>query len=261
MSEAGWGQHHDFVSALWSGTPQIGLWQALATPYTAEVCASAGFDWLLFDGEHAPNTLATMLGQLQAVSAFPVEPVVRPAIADPVWIKQYLDLGFRTLLLPMVDTAEQAAALVAATRFPPLGTRGVASSTSRASGFGASIDYLATAHETVTVVVQIESALALANVGEIAAVPGVDGVFIGPGDLSAALGHLGNPGHPEVRAAIEGALPAIADAGCFAGIFASGPADAEHWLSLGVTMVSVGSDIALLARSARDLAAHPYPGR
>lgn len=251
---------NEFSASLAAGGRSIGLWQALASPYTAEVCASAGYGWLLFDAEHAPNTMTTLLGQLQAVSSYPVEPVVRPPIADPVWIKQLLDLGFRTLLLPMVDTAEQAAALVAATRFPPLGVRGVASSTSRASGFGAIPDYLETAHERVCVVVQVESVAGLENVAGIAATPGVDGVFIGPGDLSAALGHLGNPGHPDVRSAIEGAVEKVRDAGAFVGIFAAGPADAEHWLERGVGMVSIGSDVALLASGARALVAQvPTP--
>lgn len=251
----------EFTARLQAGKAQIGLWQALATPYTAEVCARAGFDWLLFDAEHAPNTLSTLLGQLQAVAPYDVEPIVRPPVADQVWIKQLLDLGFRTLLLPMVDDAEQARALVAATRFPPVGTRGVASSTSRASGFGADPHYLATAHEDLCVIVQVESRAGLDNVAEIAAVDGVDGVFIGPGDLAAALGHLGNPGHPDVRSAIEGALPAIAAGGAFAGIFASGPQDGDRWLEQGVNLVAVGSDIALLASSARALAHREYPGR
>ncbi|MBC9734444.1 aldolase/citrate lyase family protein [Nocardioides marmotae] len=252
---------NEFARLLHGGRPQVGLWQALAAPYAAEVCARSGFDWLLFDAEHAPNTLTSLLGQLQAVGAHGVEPVVRPPIADRVWIKQLLDLGFRTLLLPMVDDAAQAAELVAATRFPPVGTRGVASSTSRASGFGAVPDYLATAHEDICVVVQVESRTGLDNVAEIAAVEGVDGVFFGPGDLAASLGHLGDPGHPEVRAAIEAALPLVVAGGAFPGIFASGPEDAAHWLDRGVVLVSVGSDVGLLASSARTLARHPYPGR
>lgn len=252
---------NDFARRAAAGEPRIGLWQSLATPYTAEICALAGFDWLLLDAEHSPNTLTTLLGQAQAVAASGVEAVVRPPVADRVWIKQLLDLGFRTLLLPMVDDAAQAAELVAATRFPPVGTRGVASSTSRASGFGAQADYLARAHEEICVVVQVESRTGLDNVAEIAAVEGVDGVFIGPGDLAASLGHLGNPGHPDVRAAITGALPLIAQAGAFSGIFAAGPADAEHWIGEGVAMVSVGSDVSLLSAGARALASHPYPGR
>lgn len=227
----------------------------MANPYSAELCAGTGFDWLLFDGEHAPNTVPLLLAQLQAVTGTGVEAVVRPPSSDPVLIKQLLDIGFRTLLLPMVDTADQAAHLVAATRFPPLGIRGVASSTSRASGFGAKQDYLATAHEDLCVIVQIESRTGLENVADIAATAGVDGVFIGPGDLAASLGHLGDPGHPEVRSAIEAALPTILKAGKFAGIFASGPQDGRWWVERGATFVSVGSDVALLASACRTLRA------
>lgn len=245
----------NFVVELQSGRTKIGLWQSMANPYSAELCAGTGFDWLLFDGEHAPNTIPLLLAQLQAVSGTGVEAVVRPPSSDPVLIKQLLDIGFRNLLLPMVDTAEQAAHLVAATRFPPLGIRGVASSTSRASGFGAKPDYLATAHEDLCVIVQIESRTGLENVADIAATAGVDGVFIGPADLAASLGHLGDSGHPEVRSAIEAALPVIREAGKFAGIFASGPQDARRWVERGVTFVSVGSDVALLASACRALRA------
>jgi 4-hydroxy-2-oxoheptanedioate aldolase len=244
-----------FAKALVAGQPKMGLWQALASPYTAEICASSGFDWLLFDGEHAPNTLQTLLAQLQAVSGYPVEAVARPPASDPVWIKQYLDLGFRTLLLPMVESADQAAALVAATRFPPAGVRGVASSTSRASRFGAVPGYLANAHEDTSVVVQIESRAGVNDVAAIAAVDGVDGVFIGPGDLAASLGHLGRPDHLDVREVIESMLPQIHRAGAFSGIFALDAVDARRWLERGVTLVSVGTDIGLLATSARSLVA------
>ncbi|MBN8839468.1 MAG: 2-dehydro-3-deoxyglucarate aldolase, partial [Sphingomonadales bacterium] len=167
--------------------PRLGLWQALASPYTAEICATLGFDWMLFDGEHAPNTAQTLLGQLQAVAPYPVHVIARPPAGDAVNIKQYLDIGFGTLLIPMVESAEQAAAIVAASRFPPRGIRGVASSTSRASRFGAEASYLGTAHERTGIIVQIESATALAAVEQIAAVDGVDGLFIGPADLAASL--------------------------------------------------------------------------
>jgi 4-hydroxy-2-oxoheptanedioate aldolase len=233
----------------------IGLWQALATPYTAEICAGAGYDWLMFDGEHSPNTLQTLLGQLQAVAGFPLEPVVRPPVGDPVIIKQYLDIGFRTLLIPMVDTAEQARHLVAATRFPPVGIRGVASATSRASGFGTNAKYLAEAHQHVCVITQIESRAALDEIEAIAAVDGVDALFVGPGDLAASLGHLGNPAHPDVRAAIDNAITRIKAAGKPAGIFAATVDAAKAYIAAGVSFVSVGTDVGLLAASARDLAA------
>lgn len=242
-----------FTDAMRRGRPLLGLWQALATPYTAEICARAGYDWLLFDGEHAPNTLQTMLAQLQAVAPFPVEPVARLPIGDPVLIKQYLDIGFTTLLLPMVDSAEQATALVAATRFPPRGVRGVASATSRASGFGAAADYLGRAHETVCVIAQIESRAALDALDTIAAVEGIDALFIGPADLAASLGHLGDPGHGAVQAAIADALRRITALGKPAGIFALSEEDARARIAQGFAFVSLGTDIGLLARGATAL--------
>ncbi|WP_263588022.1 HpcH/HpaI aldolase family protein [Sphingopyxis sp. GC21] len=242
-----------FLKRLASGTPQLGLWQALATPYTAEICARAGFDWLLFDGEHAPNTLQTLLAQLQAVAPFPVEAVARVPIGEPVAIKHYLDLGFGTLLVPMVDSAEQARAIVAASRFPPLGNRGVASATSRASGFGAQPGYLSRAHERTAIIAQIESRAALDQIDVIAAVDGIDALFVGPADLAASLGHLGNPGHDEVQAAIAHAKTRIDAAGKPAGIFALSPGDAQRRMADGFAFISVGTDIGLLARGAAGL--------
>lgn len=242
-----------FRQRLASGVPQIGLWQALANAYTAEICAGAGFDWLLFDGEHAPNTLQTLIAQLQAVSAYPVEPVARVPVGDPAIIKQYLDIGFRTLLVPMVESADQARMLVAATRFPPRGIRGVASATSRASGFGANADFLAKAHEEICLLVQIESKTAVDALPEIAAVDGVDGLFVGPSDLAASLGHLGDPRNPAVQAVIAQVIRQVKQAGKFSGIFGLDAADARDKIALGVSFVSVGTDIGLLAKSCRDL--------
>lgn len=244
-----------FREALATARPLLGLWQALANGYTAEICARAGFDWLLFDGEHAPNTAQTLLAQLQAVAAFAVEPVARVPMGEPVAIKQYLDLGFSTLLVPMVDSAEQARAIVAATRFPPRGTRGVASATSRASGFGADRTYLATAHDRVTVIAQIESRAALEAIAAIAAVDGIDALFIGPGDLAGSLGHLGDPGHDTVQTAIDRAKAAIDAAGKPAGIFALSPGDARRRIAEGYRLVSLGTDIGLITAGARDLLA------
>jgi 4-hydroxy-2-oxoheptanedioate aldolase len=244
---------NEFKLALAAGKPQIGLWQALANPYTAEICAGAGYDWLLFDGEHAPNTLQTLLAQIQAVAPYPVEPIARVPLGEPVAIKQYLDIGFKTLLVPMIDSAEQARALVAATRFPPRGIRGVASATSRASGFGANTRYLAEAHENVCLIAQIETRAGLSAIREIAAVDGVDALFIGPADLAGSLGHLGEPAHPEVQAAISGAIAAVRETGKAVGIFALSVDDAKAKLAAGVTMVSIGTDIGLLQRGARDL--------
>lgn len=242
-----------FKAKLGARRPLIGLWQALANPYTAEICAGAGFDWLLFDGEHAPNTLQTLVSQLQAVAPYPVEPIARVPVAEPAIIKQYLDIGFRTLLAPMMESAQMAAATVAATRFPPRGVRGVASATSRASGFGADAAYLAEAHEKVSLIVQIESRAGLDAVDEIAAVEGVDALFIGPADLAASLGHLGAPRHPEVQSAIVEALQRIRAAGKPAGIFALSPEDARARIEQGFAFLSVGTDIGLLGNGARAL--------
>ncbi len=234
---------------------QIGLWQALANPYTAEICAGAGYDWLLFDGEHAPNTPQTLLAQLQAVAPYPVEPIARPPVGDPAIIKQYLDIGFRSLLIPMVESAEQARMLVSATRFPPRGIRGVASATSRASGFGSNPRYLVDAHEDICLIVQIESRAGLGAIEEIAGTEGVDALFIGPGDLAAALGFLGNPDHPEVQTAIEDALLRIRKAGKASGIFALSVDDAKGRIAAGASLVSIGTDIGVLMKGARGLRA------
>ena len=242
-----------FRAKLGEERPLIGLWQALASSYTAEICAGAGYDWLLFDGEHAPNTLQTLLAQLQAVAPYPVEPIARVPVGDAAIIKQYLDIGFSTLLVPMVESGTQAERIVAATRFPPLGIRGVASATSRASGFGANKDYLATAHETICTIVQIESRAGLDAIEEIAAVPGVDALFIGPADLAGSLGHLGNPRHPDVEQAISQAMTRIRSMGKPAGVFALSPEDAQHRITQGATFLSVGTDIGLLTNGARAL--------
>ncbi|MBB4858648.1 4-hydroxy-2-oxoheptanedioate aldolase [Novosphingobium chloroacetimidivorans] len=242
-----------FRERLAQGRSLIGLWQALANPYTAEICAGAGYDWLLIDGEHAPNTLQTLVAQLQAVAPYPVEPIARVPVGDPAIIKQYLDLGFRTLLVPMMESAAQAERTVAACRFPPLGIRGVASATSRASGFGRDLDYLRHAHENVTLIVQIESGAGLEAIDAIAATPGVDALFIGPADLAASLGHLGDPRHPAVQSAVSLALQRIAAAGKPAGIFALSPEDARTRIAAGIGFVSVGTDIGLLANGAKAL--------
>lgn len=239
-----------FLSALAQDAALIGLWQALANPYTAEICARAGYDWLLFDGEHAPNTIQTMLAQLQAVAPFKCLPIARVASTDPVLIKQYLDIGFQTLLIPMVNSADEARRMVDASRFPPHGTRGVASATSRASGFGADTSYLREAHLRTSLIVQIESREALEALDDIAAVEGVDALFIGPGDLAASLGYLGQAGNPEVQAHIAEAKRRIHAAGKPAGIFAMSLADAKERIAQGFQFVSVGTDLNLLAQSA-----------
>ncbi|BBD99862.1 4-hydroxy-2-oxoheptanedioate aldolase [Sphingobium amiense] len=243
-----------FKAAIAEGRPQIGLWQALASPYTAEICAGAGFDWLLIDGEHAPNDLPLILSQLQAVAPYDAEAVVRPPVGDPVLIKQLLDIGVRNLLVPMVESAAQAELLVRATRYPPAGIRGVGSAIGRASQWNRTRNYLHRAEEEICLLLQVESVAGLAAITEIAAKDGVDGVFIGPSDLAAALGHLGDPGHAEVQKAIEDGIAKIREAGKAAGILIADEALARRYLDLGASFVAVGTDVTILARGAEALA-------
>ena len=244
-----------FKQALVKGQLQFGLWQALADPYAAELCAGAGFDWLLFDGEHAPNDLRSLLAALQAVAPYPVHPVVRVPQGDAALIKQVLDIGASTLLVPMVETAEQAQHLVRAMRYPPQGVRGVGSGIARASRWGRYGNYLHEANDRVCLLVQLESKQALGQLDAIAAVDGVDGIFIGPADLAASMGYLGQPGHPEVRAAIEAAISAIVRAGKPAGLLCGDEALARRYIDLGATFIAVGIDTTLLVRAAATLLA------
>ncbi len=230
----------------------------LANAYTAEICASAGFDWLLVDGEHAPNDLAALLAQAQAIAAYPdTHAIARVPMGlghvGQMLIKQYLDIGYQTLLVPMIDTAEQAAEVVRSLRYPPGGVRGMAGA--RGSRWGLYPNYAKEANDRACLLVQAETVAGLKNLDAIVATEGVDGVFIGPADLSASLGHVGNAGHPEVQAAIEDAILRIVRAGKAAGILTSDEAQARRYLELGATFVAVGLDSALLARSARSLAA------
>lgn len=247
-----------FKQALAKQQAQIGLWLGLANAYSTEICAGAGFDWLLLDGEHSPNTLPSLLAQLQAIAAYPAShPIARVPLghgeAGAALIKQYLDLGFQTLLVPMVDTPAQAAALVKATRYPPDGIRGMAGA--RASRWGRYPNYANEANAQICLLVQAESQTALDNLEAIAATPGVDGVFIGPADLSASLGHVGQATHPEVQAAIDSAIRRIVKSGKAAGILTSDETLARHYLALGATFVAVGLDTQLLVRQTSALAA------
>jgi 4-hydroxy-2-oxoheptanedioate aldolase len=243
-----------FKAALARDEVQIGLWLSLADAYVTELVASTGFDWLLIDGEHAPNDLRSVLAQLQAIAAYPVSAVVRPVRFEPALIKQYLDLGVQTLLVPMVHGAEQARAVVAATRYPPRGIRGVGGDMSRVTRWSGVDDYVARADAEVCVVVQAESRQAMADLAAIAAVDGVDGVFFGPSDLSASMGLLGQPGHPDVRAAIDTGIATVRAAGKAAGIIATDRAVARHYLDAGARFVAVGVEAGLLVGAARDLA-------
>jgi 4-hydroxy-2-oxoheptanedioate aldolase len=242
-----------FKQALREGRPQIGLWSSLCSNIATEVISGSGFDWILIDTEHAPNELPAVLSQLQATTGGAATPVVRPAWNDLVLIKRFLDIGAHNLLIPYVQTVEEARAAVAATRYPPEGVRGVAV-LHRSNQYGRVADYFSRIHSEICVIVQIETRRALDNLDAIAAVDGVDGLFIGPSDLAAALGHLGETSHPEVRAAIESAFKRIRKAGKAAGILAPIEADARHWLAHGGTILAVGSDLNLLARNSEQLA-------
>lgn len=242
-----------FKKALQDGKPQIGFWLALANPYSAELCAGAGYDFLVFDGEHAPNDVPIMLSQLQAVAPYGAAAVVRPPIGETYLIKQYLDIGAQNILVPIVETAEQAQQLVAAVRYPPRGVRGVATLT-RASKFGHIPDYLLTSDEQVCLLLQVETKRGLENLDAIANVEGVDGVFIGPSDTAAACGHLGNPGHPDVQKVIEDALVRIRKAGKAPGILMVNEELARRYLDLGALFVSVGTDVGVLQQGVQGLA-------
>jgi 4-hydroxy-2-oxoheptanedioate aldolase len=245
---------NSFKAALARREIQIGLWVALASPYSAEICAGAGFDWIVIDGEHAPNDVPSILAQLQAVAAYPTHAVVRPPVGDAVLIKQLLDIGAQTLIVPIVETAEQARMLVSATRYPPEGIRGVGSSIARASRWNRYSDYMKVADREVCLIVQVETRKGLANLDEIAAVEGVDGVFLGPADLSAALGHRGDASHAEVRSAMEDAVARIARANKPSGTLFTDETQVRHWLGQGCTFVAVGADAAVFARAVDGLA-------
>ncbi|PHM70920.1 4-hydroxy-2-oxoheptanedioate aldolase [Xenorhabdus kozodoii] len=245
-----------FKQTLKAGQPQIGLWLGLCSGYSAEILAGTGFDWLLIDGEHAPNDISTILAQLQGIAPYPSQPVVRPAWNDPVLVKQLLDIGAQTLLFPMIQNAAQAREAVRATRYPPAGIRGVGSALARASRWNRIPDYLSRANGEICVLVQVETREALQNLPEIAAVDGVDGVFIGPADLSADMGYIANPQHPDVQAAIEQAIGQIRASGKAAGILTTHIDMAKHYLNLGALFVAVGVDTILLTAAASALATH-----
>ena len=240
-----------FKQALAARQTQIGLWLGLASAYSAEICACAGFDWLLVDGEHAPNDLASIQANLQTIAAYPGNhAIARVPVGDTVIIKQYLDLGVQTLLVPMVDTAEQAASIVRAMRYPQDdgqgGVRGMAGP--RASRWAHYANYAKEANDQVCLLVQAESQDALNNLDAIANTPGVHGVFIGPADLSASMGYVGNSGHPVVQGAIEDAIARILKAGKAPGILTPDEKLAQHYIDLGAVFVAVGLDTNLLMR-------------
>jgi 4-hydroxy-2-oxoheptanedioate aldolase len=247
--------HNSFKRALREGKPQIGLWVGMVNPSVAELLAGVGFDWLCLDAEHSPNDVRTVLAQLQAIAPYPVQAVVRPVHGASEILKQYLDIGVQTILVPMIETPEQAARVVAATRYPTRGHRGVASATTRASRWGRIERYFQRADEEVCVVVQVESVKGLANLAEIAAVEGVDGVFFGPADLAASMGYLGNPMESQVQRSILEGIATVRQAGKAAGSLTADRKLARQYLSLGASFVAVGIDMMVLSQAAAELAA------
>ena len=247
-----------FKHALAAGQTQIGLWSAFPSPYVTELLGGSGYDWVMLDTEHAPNDVPQVMAQLQALDAArqprPTSAVVRPAWNDPVLIKRYLDIGAQTLLLPFVQNAQEAQAAVDAMRYGPVGIRGMGGST-RASNFGRDGAYIADAHRELCLLVQVETQQALGQIEAIAAVDGVDGIFIGPADLSASMGYPGQMRHPEVDAAINQAIGRIRAAGKAPGILMVDEARARECIALGAQFVAVGMDLILLRTAADAVAA------
>ncbi len=244
-----------FLAALRAGRSPIGLWVGLADANAAEALAGCGFDWLLLDGEHAPNDVLKILEQLRAVAPYAAHPIVRPPVGDVALVKRYLDIGAQTLLVPMIDTPEQAATMARAMRYPPAGVRGVGAALARASRWNAIPDYLHTADDQMCLLVQAETVTAMRNLEAIVHTDGVDGVFFGPADLSASMGLLGQPTHPEVHAAILQGIATVRAAGKAAGLIAGDRAKAREYLAAGAQFVAVGVDVLLLVQAARELAA------
>jgi 4-hydroxy-2-oxoheptanedioate aldolase len=243
-----------FKQALAKGDRQVGLWSGLASHIAADILAGAGFDWIVIDGEHGPNDISTLLPQLQAMRGGTAEPVFRVPWNDMVIFKRALDVGARSLLIPFVQNAEEARRAVAATRYPPLGIRGV-SVTPRANDYGRVKNYHKNAHLDTCVLLQLETRAALKEIEAIAAIDGVDGIFIGPSDLAADFGHLGNSKHPDVQAAIKDAATRIRAAGKSAGFLTSVVDDIEPLFEMGFNFTAVGSDVGILASGAEQLAA------
>ncbi|HTY65059.1 MAG TPA: aldolase/citrate lyase family protein [Alphaproteobacteria bacterium] len=242
-----------FKHALSQGRLQIGLWSSLCSNMAAEIISDSGFDWILLDTEHSPNEIPVLMTQMQAMERGTATPVVRAAWNDAVLLKRILDVGAQSVLIPFVQNAEEARRAVAATRYPPQGIRGTAGS-ARGSRYGRVKDYLKNANAEICVLVQAETREALGQLEAIAKVDGIDGVFIGPSDLAASMGHIGELAHPEVQKAIEDAGRRLKALGKPAGILTLNEDEARRYISWGYTFVAVGADVGLLARSADALA-------
>ena len=240
-------------AALAEGRPQFGLWLASASPLVAELAGHAGFDWCLIDGEHGPGGHGATLGQLQALAATGTPAVVRVADASDWMVKQALDMGAQTLLVPMVHDGATAARIASACRYPPEGHRGMGAGMARATGFGKIAGYATGANAEICCLVQAESCAAVENIDEIAAVEGVDGVFIGPTDLSADMGFPGQPEHPEVVAAIDHVIARVVAAGKAVGIIDFRRAHLDDYLAKGVRFIGVGGDLGVLAEALKGI--------
>ena len=237
---------NQFKAALRASRNQFGLWLGLGETFSAEICAGAGFDWLLIDAEHGPNDLRSILSQLQALAPYPTQAVVRPPQGDHVLIKQLLETGVQTLLIPMVESANQARGLVEAMRYPPAGIRGVGSALARASRWGRIENYAHLANEQMCLLVQVETRAGYEQLDDILAVDGVDGVFFGSADLAASYGYLGQSTHPEIVAAIENGLQRARSAGLAGGVLCSDRALNDRYMQAGARFVAVGVDALLL---------------
>ncbi|AET90350.1 MULTISPECIES: 2-dehydro-3-deoxyglucarate aldolase [Caballeronia] len=249
---------NSFRTSLRERKRLIGCWMSLASPIVTELVGVVGFDWMLLDAEHAPNDALTLIPQLMALKDSPSAPVVRPQSNDPIAIKKLLDSGFVNFLIPFVDSAADAERAVAATRYPPQGIRGV-SVGHRGNRYGTVADYFKVANDNISVAVQIESRAAVEAIDEIIAVEGVDALFVGPSDLAAGYGHLGNANHPEVQAAIAHVFERAHAAGKASGILAPVQDDAERYLALGSTMVAVCADLGMLRNAAQAVKKHFIP--
>lgn len=246
---------NSFKHALSNRHPQVGLFMGLNNAISTEILATCGFDFLLIDCEHGVSDMPTVQAQLQAMAPYPTQALVRPVDHNPATLKQLLGMGVQTILAPMIDTATQAEQLVRAIHYPPRGLRGVGTGLERGARWNAISDYVSHAGSNICLVVQIESTDGLKNLEAICAVDGVDGVFIGPSDLAAALGHLGNPQHPEVQSAITSALSRISQAGKAAGLFCGSSAQLAAYRAAGACFMALGADTALLRNAAAQLAA------
>jgi 4-hydroxy-2-oxoheptanedioate aldolase len=240
--------HNTLKAALATKTVQMGLWMNLVSPIAAEALSGTGFDWLLIDGEHGPNDIPTILAQVQAIGSR-TSVVVRPPVGEVRMIKQLLDLGVQTILVPMIESADHAAQMVKAMHYPPVGMRGVGATIARASDYGRITDYITTANDQTCLILQIESRAGLAALPEILKLDGVDGVFIGPADLAADMGYPGNAAAPEVQATIESTLAAIIASGKSAGILTFDAKAAQRYAAMGVTFLGIGSDVAVLVKA------------